>query len=412
MPTAVAARIRIAFLIRSLHRGGAERQLAELVGGLDPRVFDVRVLTFYPGGAIWQELAAHPNLQLESLYKRGRWDIVECTWRLTRVLRTWRADILHTYLVEPSIYGLMAGRLAGVKAIVWGIRASNVDYSRYGLVNQLTFKAAGQLSRFADLLVANSDSGRAHHVACGFANQQFIAIHNGIDTERYRRVDGGRALARAGWKVSDEALVIGASARLDPMKDHATALRALTKLASRFPRAILVCCGGGSETYLRSMRTLADELGISDRVIWVGEEPRMEIAYGGFDVLCSSSFGEGFSNSIAEAMACGVPCVVTDVGDSAEIVGDTGMVVPPRDSDALANALATLLVLTPDERAALGAKARARIVDKFGVATMVARTSDAYRTLISASRTNYSHETPEPDGIAAAGPNRPGQKIG
>lgn len=109
----------------------------------------------------------------------------------------------------------------------------------------------------------------------------------------------------------------------------------------------------------------------------------MQIAYAGFDILCSSSISEGFSNAIAEAMACGVPCVVTDVGDSAEIVGDTGVVAPPRAPDVLANALATLLLLTPSERAILGKRARARIVARYQIATMVDRTSAVYQGLVA-----------------------------
>jgi glycosyltransferase involved in cell wall biosynthesis len=131
------------------------------------------------------------------------------------------------------------------------------------------------------------------------------------------------------------------------------------------------------------MEALAHELGIGNRVIWAGEEERMEHAYAGFDILCSSSIGEGFSNSIAEAMACGIPCVVTDVGDSAEIVGDAGAVVPAGDPDRLADALAALHALTPAERAELGVRARARIVTNYQLATMVARTSVLYRQLTS-----------------------------
>lgn len=375
------SRIRLAFLIRSLNRGGSERQLAELAAHLDPRAFDVLVLTFYPGGGVWEELVTHPTVRLESLHKRGRWDIVACAWHLARVLRAWRADILHTYLVEPSIYGLLATRLAPGPAVVWAVRASNIDFSLFERINRVTFRVAAWLSRFADLIVANSEAGRTHHVKSGYASARFITIQNGIDTNRFRPAKDARTTARAAWKVADDQFVVGVSARLDPLKDHPTLLKAIADLCRQFPNVRLVCCGAGSDEYLRNMRILARDLGIFDRVLWVGEEPQMEAAYAGFDSLCSSSTSEGFSNSIAEAMACGVPCVVTDVGDSAEIVGDTGYVVPAHDPQALARALATLLVLTPSERSALGERARVRIVTKYQIATMVARTTAMYRKL-------------------------------
>jgi glycosyltransferase involved in cell wall biosynthesis len=233
------------------------------------------------------------------------------------------------------------------------------------------------------LIVTNSEAGRTHHVTSGYASARFMTIHNGIDTDRFRAIEGARAQARASWNVADGEFVVGASARLDPIKDHPTALRAVARLARRFPDVKFVCCGGGADTYRRAMEALAHELGIGNRVIWAGEEERMEHAYAGFDILCSSSIGEGFSNSIAEAMACGIPCVVTDVGDSAEIVGDAGAVVPAGDPDRLADALAALHALTPAERAELGVRARARIVTNYQLATMVARTSVLYRQLTS-----------------------------
>lgn len=256
-------RIRIAFLIRSLNRGGSERQLAELAAGLDPRVFEVLVLTFYPGGAVWEELLAHPTVRIKSLDKRGRWDVIACTWRLAGVLRAWRPDILHAYLIEPSIYGLMAARLASGPAVVWAVRASNVDFSLFERLNRVTFKAAARLSRFADAIVANSEAGRTHHLASGYANARFITIQNGIDTARFRPIEDGRSRARTAWNISDDQIVIGASARLDPLKDHPTLLKATADLCSRFSNVRLVCCGAGSDEYLQTMRTLARDLGIS-----------------------------------------------------------------------------------------------------------------------------------------------------
>ena len=156
------------------------------------------------------------------------------------------------------------------------------------------------------------------------------------------RASGSRL--RASWRVPERSLLIGIVARLDPMKDHQTFLRAAAILANSRADARFVCIGAGPERYTSDLKTLAGELGIGDKVIWPGLILHdMPAAYNALDICCSSSaFGEGTSNAIAEAMACGVPCVVTDVGDSKLIVGDMGILVPPKNPEALSAGLAVM----------------------------------------------------------------------
>lgn len=197
-------------------------------------------------------------------------------------------------------------------------------------------------------------------------------VPNGIDTAAFAFDADGRRTRRAEWGVADDTLVIGIVARLDPMKDHATFLHAAARLREAHPSATFVVVGDGDAAWSEALHELAGELGLGGQVRWLGAREDLPAIYSALDISCSSSaFGEGFSNAVAEAMACETPCVVTDCGDSAIIVGNTGGVVPPRDPVALA---AALDAMSRSDLAAQGRAARARIEEHFSLDRMVART--------------------------------------
>jgi glycosyltransferase involved in cell wall biosynthesis len=380
-------RLRVAFLIRSLHRGGAERQLALLAAGLDPAVFQVGVVTFYPGGAVWDELAVEPKVTLVSLDKRGRWQNLASARRLTSLLEAWRPAVLHCYMVEPSLVGLLAGRRASVPAIVWGVRSSNVDYFKYGWFNWGTFRLAAALSRRPDLIIANSEAGRAFHIAHGYPADRVRTIPNGIDTDRFHPSAAARTPWRERWGLAEDDVAIGVVARLDPMKGHEVLLRAVARLKARTTRLRVICVGGGDAAYRSRLSGEAAQLGLERAIVWAGELDQIESVYPAFEIACSASvFGEGFSNAVAEAMACQLPCVVTDVGDSAAIVGDTGLVAPPADPEKLAEALLDMADRSPTDRLRLGARARARIMGEYSLHAMIQRTAATYHELRERSR--------------------------
>jgi glycosyltransferase involved in cell wall biosynthesis len=379
------ARIRVVFLIRSLNVGGAERQLLTLATGLSRSRFEVTVATFYPEGSMHHQFGEEMGVPVVALEKRGRWDLAAFSFRLWKALRGWRPHVLQCYLTEPNLLGLMVGRAAGVPKVVWGIRASNMDYSHYDRAAGWTFRLAARLSRLPDLIVANSDAGRRHHVAQGYSAERMTVVANGIDVARLRPdPEAGRRL-REEWGIGPRACLIGIVARLDPMKGHETFLRAAAQLGRRKENARFVCVGDGAAGYKAALARLAADLGLgTGRITWAGHRPDVRAVYSALDIAClSSRFGEGFPNVVGESMACGTPCVVTDVGDAALIVGDTGMVVPPESPEALASAWGSLLDLGPAERVRLGQKARQRIVEHFDTGRLVEGMSRVYETLVS-----------------------------
>jgi glycosyltransferase involved in cell wall biosynthesis len=373
--------IKVIVLIPALSSGGAERQVVELVKGLDKTRFDVTLVTFYDGGALESEAEGEAGVSVISLQKRGREDVLGFLGRLWRTVSRARPDVMLGYMGLASDLCLIVGRAAGAK-VVWNLRASYVDYALYDWRLHWTFRAGAWLSHFVDLIIVNSEAGRKHHVAHGYAGARMVVIPNGIDTRNYRPDPVAGERMRLKWGINRHDPVIGLVGRLDPMKDHPTFLHAAAELATDLPGVRFVCVGTGSPGYEAELRALSATLGLQSRLVWAGRLDEMVAVYNALDILASSSYGEGFSNAIGEAMACGVPCVVTDVGDSRLIVSDLGTVVPARDPAAMAKAWHQWLNLSENERRTRGAQGRSRIEREFDLKTMIRRTAAALEGLL------------------------------
>jgi glycosyltransferase involved in cell wall biosynthesis len=375
--------MRICFLIRELTHGGAERQLVALAKGLRARGHAVSVVVYYyySGEPLENELL-EAGVRIRSLQKRGRWDLLAFLFQLGRVMREERPEILHSYLTD-LVTVILKPWFPSTK-IVWGIRSSSMDLSLCDRLTQVSCKLTFRLSRFADAIIANSRAGRDYHIAQGYSRAKVVVIPNGIDTQRFCPDPEARRLVRSEWGIQDNEQVIGIVGWLRPMKDHPTFLQAASLLAQKRNHLRFVCVGAGPSGYRESLHRLTRSLKLTDKVIWPGGRSDMPAVFNALDLLVSSSITEGFSNVIAEAMACGVPCVATDVGDSAWLMGNMGEVVPPREPVALADAMGKLLVRRP--RSAI--RIRQRIVEQFSVEKLVADTEQTLLTLLDNTKSD------------------------
>ena len=380
-----AARIRIAFLIPSLIAHGAERQLCELARGLDRDRFEIHLVVSYAAGVregadYWSEAAAIPDLTLHCLHKRpGPLGHLTALPRLWRLLRKIRPDLLHSYL-DANLPALFVGRVLG-RPVAWGIRSSNTDSTQVNLLSQLLLRVMAWLSPMVDLVIFNSEAGRASYQAMGMRAPRMAVIPNGFDVDRFAP-DAARGLEqREAWGVPPGAPLIGIVGRLSPVKDHPAFLRAAARLTAEWPDARFVCAGGGPADYTASLKAMATSLGIADRVLWPGACGDMPPVYNALTALLLASSDEGFPNVLGEAMACGVPCVTTRVGDAALLVGDTGRVVPRGDDAAMAAAVSTLLREPADAAAARARECRSRISGTFSTAALARNTEEALLSL-------------------------------
>ena len=366
--------MRILLSISSLEPGGAERQFAELAAGLAARGHEVLAVALGLGGPLKTALG---GAQLVALGKQNRWDNLRVAVRLARLLRSFRPQVHYAFLPTLCVFGAFLRPAAPGARLVMGVRATNVDHKAYthGQAGSLLQRLEARLSFLADLVIVNSEAGRADCLARGFPEARTVVVPNGIDTVRCRPDRGLGLPVRTEWGVGAGQALIGLVARLDPMKDHANFLKAAALLAAKRPGVRFVCVGNGPEPYFNALRGQAEALGLANRLVWAGLRQDMANVYNALDALClSSAYGEGFPNVLGEAMACGAPCVTTDVGDAALVLGGTGVVVPRGDASALAAGLETLLERLDREGEGLRALCRGHIVAEFSVERMVETT--------------------------------------
>ncbi|GJL80336.1 MAG: glycosyl transferase [Nitrospinaceae bacterium] len=367
--------INIVFITRSLNYGGATTQLVNLVKGLDREKFNPTVLTFY-SGPLEKDLR-EANARIIPMEKKGRWHMFGFLIKLYRLVKEQNPDVIHGYLTFPNILTVMLKPFFPKARTVYGVRASNMDLSRYDWLARLIDSVESRLSRFTDLIIANSKAGFKYALKQGFPEAKMIVIPNGIDTEHFKPDYIAGQKIRNEWGVREDEFLIGLVGKLDPMKDHPTFIKAAALFSKEKQRENVrfVCVGGGRDSYRDKLIAMGKELGLSNRILWINPRSDMPAVFNAFDIATSSSsFGEGFPNVVGEAMACKIPCVVTDVGDSPWVVGKTGIVVPPENPEALAAGWAECMAKDKDEAAQ---EARFRIENNFSLRHLFQRTEQA-----------------------------------
>ena len=372
---------RLLFLIRSLNYGGAERQLVALAKGLWSREQSLAIATFYPGGAFSKDLEL-VGVPVVSLEKRSRWGIFRFLWRLFRLVRTTQPQILHGYLGTANILTVLLKPFCPETKIVWAVRASNMDLNRYGWLDRLLYWIESRLSRLADVIIVNSYAGLEYAVDHGFPRGKMVVIHNGIDAQRFLPNQESRRRMRELLGIKEGEQVIGLVGRLDPIKGHETFLKAAAALSGEQQGVRFICVGNGPEMYKRALIVLSEELGLGNKLIWLDATDSPESIYNAFDIATSTSYGEGFPNVIGEAMACGIPCVVTDVGDAKRIVGDTGYVVDPGNPPALVSAWQLALDAGAVEKTSRSQRARERVIEHFSLERLIEETARVLETAV------------------------------
>ena len=377
---AASCPVRVCHLITALDVGGAELMLARLVERMDRARFPSTVTSLAAPGPVADRIRA-AGVEVTTLdMRRGR-PAPSALLRLAGRLRALRPDVLQTWLYHADLLGLAAGRLAGVPRILWNVRNSNMRMERYGFLSRRTLDACRLASRHPDGIVVNSRAGYEAHRRIGYRPRVWYHIPNGIDTALFRPDAAARARVRRALGVPPDAPLIGFAARVDPMKDHDTFLRAAALLVRRRPAARFLLAGEGTQPGGR-LDDPVRRAGLGGGLLRLGARADMAAVTAALDVATAASrFGEGFPNVVAEALACGVPCVVTDVGDGAEIVGGAGVVVPPENPERLAAAWADLIDRGPAARRELGSAGRARIAGSYSLARAVRRYERLYASV-------------------------------
>lgn len=369
------ASISLLCVINALGTGGAEAMLYRLLTHLDRTRFRARVVTLIDTIEPFATKIRSLGIPVQTLGMRPGRPNPLYVLRLARWLRQDPPDVIQTWLYHADLVGGLAARLAGGIPVVWGIRHSDLSREGNPWLTLQTVKACARLSHWLPRrIVCNSEASRAVHAAAGYAAEKMMVIPNGLDLAMFRPDPAAReSVKKELLEIRGESPLVGLIGRFHPHKDHQNFIQAAAILSRSRPDVHFLLCGRGITWDNPKLVRWIMEAGIGDRFRLLGDRDDVPRLMAGLDLAVSSSFGESFPNVIAEAMSCGVPCVATDVGDSAHIVGQIGRIVPPRDPRALAEAIEELLELNEEERCRLGAEARRRVQEHFDLPPMIAQ---------------------------------------
>ena len=373
--------IEVVHVITDLYVGGAETMLHKLVAKSDRSRFSPRVVALAgtePVGPAIEKL----GIPVTSLGMRHGVPDPIALMRLTRLLRSGRPDAVQTWMYHADLIGGLAARRAGVP-VVWGIHQSNLE-RRYNKRRTLwTVRACARLSRNlpARIVCCSQASARAH-ARIGYDADKMTVIPNGFDLDAFTPDPTAGVALRDELGVADGAPLVGVVARFDPQKDHRNFVEAAGRVHAARPDAHFVACGLGVTNQNLELARWIAAAGLDGRAHLLGQRADVARVLAALDVAVSSSAGEGFPSVVGEAMCCGVPVVATDVGDTAELVGDSGRLVPPHDPGALSAAILDVLTLPERDRRSLGLAGRERIRGRFALDGIVSRYQDVYQDVV------------------------------
>jgi glycosyltransferase involved in cell wall biosynthesis len=341
--------------------------------------FDPRVVSLTDIGPVGEKIYAL-GVPVQGVgMRRGILDPAKL-WSLARQFKAERNHVVQTWMYHADLLGGLAAHWGGGIPVIWGIRHSNLDPEVNKRTTIWTAKICARLShRLPTRIVCCSETSRRVHIALGYAEDKMVVIPNGFDTNVFMPNPEARFSVREELGIPQEALLIGLVGRFDSQKDHHNFIKAAARLIIDYPHVFFLLCGDGISWDNALLAGWIKEAGLQQHFYLLGRREDIPQLTAALDIASLSSCFEAFPNVIGEAMSCGVPCVVTDVGDSALIVGETGLVVPPRDPEALAQAWKKLIRIGDDERRKLGEAARRRILDNFSLPEIAACYEALYR---------------------------------
>jgi glycosyltransferase involved in cell wall biosynthesis len=375
--------MRILHVITALGVGGAEGMLLKLLQARAMAGVEQHVLALLPGGGLADSMrATGANVTEVDLLGIGK--LFTGAAHVARLSRRTEPDLIQGWMYHGNLGALWArAALPRRVPLVWSVRQSLPSLSGENAHAKVAIHLNRWLSRRPDALLFNAKASAEHHRRFGFHMGRMQHLPNGFDTQRFAPSPQTRILLRNRWGQPADAVVFGLLARFHPVKNHASFLRAARAVLDTGASAHFVLAGPGVHGDQRALtRTIADN-GLHNHVTLLGEQHDMPAVMSALDVCVSASSAEAFSNTVGEAMSCAVPCVVTDVGDSAALVGNTGRVVAANDKDALAAAMVQLCAMGPTERQALGERARERITAQYSLEVVAGAHLALYNQLVN-----------------------------
>lgn len=338
-----------------------------------PARWHAEVICLGTGGPI-ADAIQQLGIPVNALGIRGAISGSEALLRLRRAVASSHPDLLQGWMYHGNFAASIAAALTSRERlpIIWNVRRALNTEKREKWTTEAIVRLCARLSKRADAVIYNSHAGRQSHIErAGFSDHNALVIPNGFDTAIFSPSQDARLCLRRELGVDPETPIIGMVAGYRPPKDHCNFIAAAAKVAHHASEPHFLLVGSGTDS--PELKQLIAESGAANRFHLFAETQRVDCITAALDVAVSASYVEGFSNALGEALCCEVPCVATDVGDSAKIVGESGLIVPPRDSDALATAILNLLAMPARARQVMGQRGRENMIRNYSIQAITSR---------------------------------------
>jgi glycosyltransferase involved in cell wall biosynthesis len=365
-PSAERRIIKVVFVVSGLTTGGAEMMLYKFLTRIDRQRFAPMVITLISDGVFVDRIKAL-DIPLHLLGMKPGKPSLSALQQLTKLLNQIQPDIIQGWMYHGNLAAQLANFFANRKVpVLWSIHHSIESLRAEKLSLAAIIKLTSFLSSQIFRVVFSAKRGQAQHIALGYCAQNALTISDNFDLSKYKPADYPEMNLRESLNLDENSILIGSVARYAPMKDHANFLDAAAQIIPDHPHVHFILIGTNVDNQNPKLVEQIQRLGIGKHIHLLGERHDIPVLMTSLDILTSSSaYGESFPNVLGEAMSCQIPCVATDVGDSATIVGDSGLIVPSKDATALAEAWHKLIMLDGQARQELGEKARERIKQNF-----------------------------------------------
>jgi len=372
--------MRIMHVIVGLGVGGAELMLQRLIEHqMQHSDCQHWVVSLTDAGSVGEALI-EKGVSVTTLNMGGYFSAPYVCYELYKLISNSQPDVVQTWMYHADLIGGLAARLAGIKNIVWGVRTTDLN-SGGKKATILVRKICSLLSKIIPkVIVCSAEASRREHVAIGYDGKRTIVIPNGFDLSRLNASSEQGEIIRLAAGIGVGEIVIGSLGRFNPVKDHATFVAAAAVLATRYSHVKFLLIGRGLDSNNAELMRIIKSTGQAERFVLLGERQDVAACLKAMDVFCLHSQTEGFPNVLGEAMAMGLPCVTTNVGDAAYLLDGNGVVVPSRDPRALAKGIESILNMDAVERSALGRSAMSRIHCDF----TISRASENFKSLYEA----------------------------
>jgi glycosyltransferase involved in cell wall biosynthesis len=364
-------------IIVGLNVGGAENMLKRLVESDPAGIPETVVVSLTALGIIGESLRAR-GICVHPLGMSSFLHSPIAVWRLIRLIRQYRPAIVQTWMYHADLLGGAAVRLAGSCSVVWNVRSTAIPQGALSLTYWLVRLCAICSYFLPDRIICCANSAKTAHIKLRYAAHKMTVIPNGYDFSAFKLDLNSRKRVRLELGFNDGDIVIGAVGRFDPLKDFHNFVTAAAYIAAQRGDVKFLMVGRGNEWSNATLRGWIESAGLVTGFHLVGQQTDVACFLSAMDIFCLSSVNEAFPNVVVEAMAMGLPCVVTRAGDAADILGDDGFVVPVKDSISLADALLRMCHLDPVDRKMLGERNAKKVREEYGIEKIKRKYEEVY----------------------------------